>query len=156
MNTTSKPKIFISFAEENKDILESIVKKLDSKYYEFWFSKKITIGEDYRPVIKEQIETSVASLILLSKDFLDSEFIQNEELPWILEKDDGSLIYEIIPLQVGECEWETLDFLKDKQIYPSRSNALDLNNSDQLDHVRNHILNYLDNAGYKEKKGWFR
>ena len=31
MNTTTKPKIFISFADENKDILESIVKKLDSK-----------------------------------------------------------------------------------------------------------------------------
>tara|TARA_B100000945_G_C20289058_1_gene552437 strand:- start:504 stop:974 length:471 start_codon:yes stop_codon:yes gene_type:complete len=156
MNTTSKPKIFISFSTKNIDLCKSIVSKLDSEHYEFWYQDKIDIGQDYRPIIKENIDSSVATLILLSDSFLNSKFIQEEEVPWIINKDDLSLIYEIIPLQIEECEWESLDFLKEKQIYPSRTKALDLDNSVQIENIRKHIFNYLDNAGYIEKKGWFR
>ena len=151
-----KPKIFISFS--TKDILfcKDFMQKLSSDHYDFWYQEEINIGEEYKKIIKNNIQSSVASVLLLSDNFLKSKFIKEEELPWIQKKDESSMIYEVFPVQIKACDWESIDYLKNKQVYPSRSNSLDINNKNQIGDIAEQILKYFNNAGYIQKKGWFR
>ena len=151
-----KPKIFISFSTKDMLFCTDFIQKLTSNHCDFWYQEEINVGEEYKKIIKQNIQSSVASILLLSNNFLNSEFITEQELPWIYEKDKTSMIYEVFPVQIETCNWERIDYLKNKQVYPSRSNSLDLNDNNQVKTVSEQIYKYFKNAGYIEKKGWFR
>jgi len=152
----NNPEIFISFSTKDLDKCEKLISKLNSKHCNFWYQEKIGIGEEYKELIKQKIENSIACIFLLSDNFLNSEFIKKTELPWIENKENTALIYEIIPIQIEKCDWEEIELLSGVQIYPSRSSSIDLDNYHDLDVINSHIAQYLDNAGYIKKKGWFR
>tara|TARA_B100002052_G_C15626662_1_gene482134 strand:- start:196 stop:666 length:471 start_codon:yes stop_codon:yes gene_type:complete len=156
MNIKSNNKIFVSFSTKDLAICQNIVENLQSNSFNFWHQKEIKIGEKYKDIIKENINSSVASILLLSNNFLNSNFIQDKELPWIIEKDEKSLIYDIIPIQIEKCDWESIPHISNMQIYPSRTKPIEINNSEHFKNISKHIFNYLNNAGLIEKKGWFR
>ena len=150
------PEIFISFSTKDLDKCEKLLSKLDRKHCKFWYQEKIGIGEEYKQLIKQKIDNSIACIFLLSENFLNSEFIRNTELPWIENKENTALIYDIIPIQIEKCDWQEIELLSGIQIYPSKSSSIDLESNNDLDIINSHIARYLDNAGYVKKKGWFR
>ena len=154
--SSSKPKIFISFSTKDMGYCKEFIKHLDSPQYEFWYQEEINIGQDYKKIIRQNIYSSVATVLLLSNNFLNSKFINEEELPWIVEKDQESNIYDIFPVQIDSCNWEKIEFLKDKQIFPSKTKSLNFSDQSQINILRKKILTYFGNAGYIKKKGWFR
>jgi hypothetical protein len=156
MVRNSKPSIFVSFSTKDMVVCENLIKNLNSPHYNFWYQKEINVGQEYKEIIKQNINSSVASILLLSNNFLTSEFINSQELPWIYQKDERSMIYEVFPIQIEKCNWENIDYLKHKQVFPSRSTSLNLNTKDHTATISEQILNYFRNAGYIQKKGWFR
>ncbi len=152
----SKPEIFISFSTKDLKECEELLMQLDNKYCNYWYQKKIGIGEQYKDLIKQKIDSSIACIFLLSKNFLESDFIKDMELPWIEDKNNGSLIYDVIPIQIEECNWESINLLSGIQIYPSKTSEVDLKNKNHINMINGHIKEYLNNAGYVRKRGWFR
>jgi hypothetical protein len=69
---------------------------------DLWDDTKIAAGTNWREAIETAIESSTAAVVLVSADFLASEFISEYELPTLLlrAKASGTII---LPLIVAPC-----------------------------------------------------
>jgi len=117
--TEQKKKIFISYCHKDKDWLTIIMEHLDSLQYEnidIWFDDKIKTGEQWNPAISDAIQTSHMTICLISKHYLNSEFIRTREVPRILNKQKEGMI--VFPVFIKNCTWKVISWLKNLQMFP--------------------------------------
>lgn len=102
-------RVFISYSHADKEPwLERLLihlKPLTIKPgIEVWSDKEISIGEKWFPKIEEALLNSQVSILLISADFLASDFINKEELPRILQssQEHGS---SVIPIITSPCNF---------------------------------------------------
>ena len=63
------------------------------------------------------------AILLISQDFVSSDFINEFELPWIRERvDRGEL--SLVPILVGPTLQEDLGWLADRQMLPGKPTPL--------------------------------
>ena len=105
-----KVNIFISYAHSDIQWLEKLQKhlKVIQKYFdnvECWVDTQLKGGDKWREEIEKAIEKANAAILLVSTDFLASDFISTDELPPLLRKaaDSGT---RILPLIVSPCDYE--------------------------------------------------
>jgi len=81
-----------------------------------WDDRQIDGGDNWRDAIHQAIDGCNVALLLVSKAFLASEFINTEELNHLLArgKNDG---IRIVPLIVKPCPWE-MDIFAHLQALP--------------------------------------
>jgi hypothetical protein len=87
---SSTKSIFISYAHEDKkwvdELSKFIVPWMKNKRISFWDDSKILPGSKWDEEIKNALDEANVVVILVSKDFLNSEYIATIELPKILER----------------------------------------------------------------------
>jgi chaperone protein DnaK len=103
----AEPKqLFISYAREDEKWALQIQKSLSVLVREgqlrLWFDRMIETGSSWETKINEAIETSDEAILLLSSDFLHSEFILASELPSLFAAVNQRAI-KIIPIVVASC-----------------------------------------------------
>src|SRR6266404_1230335 len=81
--------IFVSYSHRDKEWLrrfEMIFKPL-TRYAEvdFWSDNRIKPGANRKDEIRKAMDKAFVAVLLVSANFLDSDFIANEELPFILD-----------------------------------------------------------------------
>ena len=109
-----KPKVFFSYSHRDKEYLDRILVHLRpverENVVEFWSDTKLQAGDRWRDEIKESIKRAQVAVLLISADFLASEFIASDELPPLLSnaQDKGT---RILPIIVKPSR-----FLRDKQL----------------------------------------
>lgn len=85
---TSSPKLFISYSHIDQQCLERLLVHLRplhrSNSVVCWSDKSIRSGDKWRKEIKTNIEEAAIAILLVSADFLASDFIVNNELPPLL------------------------------------------------------------------------
>src|SRR5690606_27428755 len=102
MNSMSVPKIFISYShvdEKHMLRLVSMLKPLEKQgIFHIWHDRAITAGDEWYQEIQNAINTCDLALLLVSIDFLNSRFIQEDELPRLLQlrKERGLRVVPII------------------------------------------------------------
>ncbi len=93
--------IFISYSHEDLEWLELVKKFLyvleQQGVIEFWDDTKIPPGQEWKAEIEKKLDSSKAALLLISQDFLISDFITKYELPALLSAaaEKGKKIYWI-------------------------------------------------------------
>jgi len=102
-------KVFVSYSRRDKQWLDRVLvylKPLDLKgAIDVWADTRIAKGGRWRDEIREAIGSAEVAVLLVSADFLASDFIRNEELPPLLEAaESGSLA--ILPIIIGPCRYE--------------------------------------------------
>lgn len=84
------PKIFISYAHEDADWLAELKKHLRpmirSSRIDVWDDTRIRPGADWDKDIKAAIEAADLTVLLVTPEFLDSDYIVEHELPHLLKK----------------------------------------------------------------------
>jgi len=144
-------RVFVSYAREDRRWLDP-----DSRYslipflkdslrrhqVAFWFDKQLQPGDEFRRLIESEIDQSQIALLIVSQNFLNSEFIENREMPRIAERARlGKMI--VVPVLVEPCDWSEYPFLADRQMVPS-SPLIDYTESEpQWAKVRFQILDGL-------------
>ncbi|WP_259462614.1 toll/interleukin-1 receptor domain-containing protein [Alteromonas sp. BL110] len=103
VKTTSKRKqVFISYSHRDKtyfDRLSTHLKPLEKKgLIEPWSDTRISAGELWKKQIESALNKTQVAVLLVSADFLASDFIVDNELPPLLEKasSDGATIIPVI------------------------------------------------------------
>ncbi len=95
------PKIFISYAHEDIKFQKELVKRLKplkrKKEIVLWHDGVIMPGEEWDASIKKHLEAADIIIILLSADFVASDYIYEKELPRIIERRKNGEI-ELIPI----------------------------------------------------------
>ncbi len=70
-----------------------------------WHDGLIKIGEQWKTKIDAALENCNTGILLVSADFLASDFIWTVELPRLLERQATGAIH-LLPVLVGPCNWQ--------------------------------------------------
>src|SRR5438445_11829981 len=88
--TPKKPTLFISYSHKDehwKDRLATHLKVLDKDgLLDVWDDRRILGGDNWFREIKEAMEASSIALLLISADFLSSDFILTHEVQDLLQQ----------------------------------------------------------------------
>jgi len=132
---SERNRLFISYSHKDAKWLEQIrvhLKPLERDYdIEIWDDTKIRSGSDWRQEIKKAVQNARVALLLISADFLASDFITQEELPSLLDaaKRDGA---RIIPLLLRPSRFKDTKSISVFQAFNSPSKTLiEIRKSDQ-------------------------
>lgn len=108
-----KINIFISYSHTDKqwlnllkDHLNVLMKYSDNIVY--WDDSKLKGGDKWKKEIAEAIERANVAILLVSTDFLTSDFISTDELPPLLRKAEEAGT-RILPLIVSPCDYDISD-----------------------------------------------
>jgi hypothetical protein len=102
-----KPRtVFISYSHVDVEYLQRILVHLRplevARLIDPWSDKKIQAGDRWRDEIRSALANPVAAVLLVSADFLASDFIITDELPPLLDAADQRGT-RIIPIVVKPC-----------------------------------------------------
>lgn len=85
-------KVFVSFAHADKGYKDTLLKHLvllvRRKNIQIWSYDNIVAGEHWENKILENLRTADVAILLISPDFLASDFINDFEIPKMLERYD--------------------------------------------------------------------
>lgn len=93
--------IFISYSHNDSEWLNKLKQFLtvleQQGAIKFWDDDQLEAGELWEPQIKEALDSAVAGVLLVSQDFLASKFINEKELPKLLDaaQEQGKKIFWI-------------------------------------------------------------
>lgn len=101
--------VFISYSHKDKrwlEVLENCLKPgLRGSSIGAWYDGKINPGDDWEKEIKHALASTKVAVLLVSYHYLASDFIMDEELPYLLKAADEKKI-TLIPVLVRRCLWK--------------------------------------------------
>ena len=115
-----KETIFISYSHKDAKWKDMLVTHLLATQYskiEPWDDTKIKVGDNWYDKIHRVINNSSIAILLVSADFLASEFIQSEEIPKLLLKQRSSGL-RLFPVILRPCPWKHVNWLSVLQAKP--------------------------------------
>ena len=102
-----KNKIFISYSHKDMDWLNKVQTNLkvlrhNNHDFDLWDDTRIKSGDKWKIEIENALKDSGIAILIISTDFLASDFIRSDELPTLLRnaKENGT---RILPLIVRPC-----------------------------------------------------
>lgn len=104
------------------------------KHFDFttWDDGEINISDNWENLIRAEIEKAELFILLISPDFLTSQFINDIELPAILQKKE-QLGVPIVPVIVRPTPWEVVDWLRPIQLHPSGGRPLSAGTNHEIE-----------------------
>ncbi len=89
-------------------------------------------GASWQAEITSAIERSKAAVLLITKNFLASEFIQSSEVPSLLQRRE-QLGLKVFPIIARPCAWRTVPWLAAMELRPKGGTPVfDSKNPDEL------------------------
>ena len=151
MEAKKKVKVFISYAHKDKIYYELLIEgiKTYSKNsatfdWETWDDNLLNPGQLWHESIKEQIRQCNFAILLVSGNFLYSDYIKQEEFSDFLarQRSEGFLFF---PIMVGPCDFTQWKELGERQFF--KPAGADYGRPDKKD------FTYADLVKYRETDG---
>jgi hypothetical protein len=131
----NRPKVFISYSHNDEQWLKRLqihLKPLErTGTVERWDDTKIKAGSNWQEEIQHAVESSQAAVLLVSADFLASDFIIENELPPLLAaaKAKGTLI---LPVIISPCRFvQTASLSQFQAVNPNSKPLIDMTEGEQ-------------------------
>lgn len=132
---TQRDRVFISYSHNDTEWLKRLKTHFKpferTKVIQVWDDTKIRTGDNWKQSIDDAIKTTKVAVLLVSPDFLASDFIANEELPNLLEaaKNEGAVI---MPIILKPCGFERIPSIsKFQSVNPPSNTLLEMTEGDQ-------------------------
>jgi hypothetical protein len=111
----SLPSVFFSYSHADEALRDQLEKQLSllkrQGIIETWHDRRIGAGHDFAREIDGHIETDDIILLLVSADFLDSDYCYEKEMMRAMTRHDaGEAI--VIPVILRACDWHGAPFGK--------------------------------------------
>lgn len=130
--------IFVSYAHEDKRWLDAadehnLIPWLEHAFSRhqppvaMWYDRHeragLHAGEEFDETIRNEVDRAQVVLLLVSWAFLNSDYIQDVELPRILGRVERREA-QLIPILLEPCPWKERDYLKSRQLLPGEPKPL--------------------------------
>ncbi|QEM12958.1 toll/interleukin-1 receptor domain-containing protein [Mucilaginibacter rubeus] len=123
--TQVRDKVFVSYSHLDKEFLTDIQRHFKPflNKIDFWDDSKILPGQKWKDEIKKAIDATKVAILLVSTDFLGSDFIATDELPPLLKaaEENGAVILMVV---VKPCLFEEFPSLNQYQAMNPPSNPV--------------------------------
>ncbi len=123
--------IFIIYARKDQDALDELRAHLKSteatEQLKVWCDCELLPGQNWSVEIRNRLELSDVILLLISKDFFNSEFIEKEELGLALVRHEKKNCV-ILPIIIRACVWEDHFSISNFQALPDNATPVYSNN----------------------------
>jgi tetratricopeptide (TPR) repeat protein len=110
-----KVKIFFSYAHEDEALRDELAKHLKllerQGMIRAWHDRNITAGEEWKTAINANLESAGIILLLISADFLASDYCYDIEMKRALER-HGNKEARVIPIILRSVDWHRSPFGK--------------------------------------------
>jgi hypothetical protein len=121
------PKVFISYSHEDERWKELLVKQLGvlerEGLVETWHDGLIRLGTDWLPAIEASMAGARVAVLIVSADFLNSDFIRRREIPLLLDRRTHQDLL-VIPIIARPCMWRQVPWLAAMQALPGKGKSL--------------------------------
>src|SRR5450432_3200588 len=101
--------VFCSFADQDTLLLEQLERHLKVLQREgqiiIWHKRQITAGSDWQNELDTYLNTATLILLLISPDFLASDYLYGVELQRAVQRHDSNEA-RVIPIVLRPCDWE--------------------------------------------------
>ncbi len=124
--------VFVSYAREDasseNNLIDEFLKHGKPRVRRgeisiFKDTERIDFGEQWRKRIDEELEKTDIAILMISVNFLNSDFIFEHELKVLLEKYKNDRV-RILPVLLGTCDWEYEKEIEQFQIFPDANEPL--------------------------------
>jgi HEAT repeat protein/energy-coupling factor transporter ATP-binding protein EcfA2 len=113
--TTQSMKLFFSYAHKDEPLRDELAKHLSllkrQNIITDWHDRNITAGTDWAQAIDHNLNTADIILLLISSDFIHSEYCWTKEMDPALERHNQGTA-RVIPIILRPCDWHTAPFGK--------------------------------------------
>ena len=96
----------------------------------YWSDEDISTGAFWEREIDQAIDRASAALLLISADFLSSDFIMKREVRLIREKKASNNL-AILPFVIRPCAWDAFDWISELNLFRQGEPLSTLSPSDQ-------------------------
>jgi hypothetical protein len=148
MPQPTRDQVFISYSHKDNEWLEKFRTMLKplvrNESISVWDDRKITAGAIWREEIKSALAAAKVAVLLVSPNFLGSDFIAQNELPPLLEaaKNEGLVIVWVC---VSSCLYDETE-IKDYQAAHDISKPLDSLTQAEQSSVLTHVCKQIKAA----------
>ncbi len=116
--SSSSPKpieVFFSYAHEDEKLRDELAKHLKllqrQGVIKAWHDRKISAGTEWKDQIDEHLESARIILLLISPDFINSDYCFDIELKRAIERHTVHQAV-VIPIGLRPCDWKNTSFGK--------------------------------------------
>ncbi|HAC65069.1 MAG TPA: TIR domain-containing protein [Cyanothece sp. UBA12306] len=126
--------IFFSYAHEDEALRDELAKHLKllgrQGVITAWHDRQITAGTEWEGQIDEHLETAKVILLLVSADFLASDYCYDVELKRAMERHEANEA-SVIPVILREVDWKGASFGKLQALPKNAEPVTNWSNPDQ-------------------------
>jgi Leucine-rich repeat (LRR) protein len=136
-------KLFISYSQKDQLFKEQLLIALSPLRREekiiAWYDHLIAPGEEWNEKILDEIDIAEIIILLVSSDFINTNYIWDNEISKALERQKHSEVI-VIPIIVRPCDWENLPFSK-INVLPRKGNPI--SESENIDRAWTNVVKEL-------------
>jgi hypothetical protein len=116
-----RPSVFISYSHKDEAEKEELVAHLGvlqgEGLVDVWVDDRIGAGRDWAGEIDRAIGRARVAILLITKNFLNSKFILETEVPSLLERRKGERL-TVFPVIARSCAWRRVGWLATMNVRP--------------------------------------
>jgi len=115
MSDLTTVKLFFSYSHEDEALRHQLAKHLKllerNNVIDAWHDRKIGAGNPWKNAIDDNLEAADIILLLISADFLASDYCYDMEMRRAMERhEEGTAL--VIPVSLRPCDTNGPDFMK--------------------------------------------
>ena len=131
---TAPLKVFFSYAHADEAHRKTLAKHLsaleDEGLIAVWHDRKITGGREWAGAIDAALRSADIVLLLISADFLDSDYCNDVELTEAIRRHDAAQA-RVVPVILRSCDWEHSRFARFNALPPDGVPVVEAEHPDQ-------------------------
>ena len=118
--------VFISYSHRDRELRQELEKHLSNlkrqNVITSWYDGDISPGTEWQPQIIEHLNTDQIILLLISADFMASDFCYSIEMMQAIARHDANQA-RVLPIILRPCDWKGAPFAK-LQVLPTDGKAV--------------------------------
>jgi len=113
--TPNSVEVFYSYAHEDENLRDELKKHLSNLKRQGvitdWYDRDISAGKEWNEEIKEHLNSAKVILLLISPDFMNSDYINDVEVKRAMERHESGDA-RVIPVILRPVDWQGTPFSK--------------------------------------------